>query len=311
MNIDISIVIPVFNSEKTLLPLIQKLAFTLNEVNKTYEIILINDNSSDNSWNVLKNIVVDYKNIHIIDLLKNYGQHNAIFCGFNFCKGDYIVTLDDDLQNPPSEIPKMINKIESGYDLVFGKFISKQHNQIRKFGTKIIGYLNKKIFNKPENIVLSNFRIIRKEVIHRIIEYNTSYPYIPGLLLMFSNKIGNIEVVHAKREVGKSNYNAIKLLRLVARILFNYSSLPIRFVSIIGFIISFFSFILGLIIMLKNIIIGVKVDGWTTLVVLISFLGGYIILMLGMLGEYITRMNKQVSRFKGFVIKEQIRNVGN
>ncbi len=308
MEVDISIVIPVYNSELILNDLILELDKVFNKKLLLYEIILVNDGSKDNSWRVLKELTVNYQNLTAINLLKNYGQHNAIFCGFHYANGKYVVTMDDDLQNPPSEIFKLYDEIEKGFDVVFGKFYKKQHVGIRKLGTKIVGLLNNKIFDKPSNISLTNFRIIKRDVIIRIIDYKTTYPYIPGLVLLFSDRIGNTMVEHKKRKVGKSNYNILKILKLVGTILFNYSTFPIRIISLIGFFISLFSFIIGIIYVMRNLIIGIEVQGWTTLIVLISFLGGYIILMLGMLGEYIGRMNKQLSRSKSYTISDILKS---
>lgn len=308
MEKDISIVIPVYNSGTILVKLVEEIKKSFSDKDLEYEIIFVNDGSKDNSWNVLNEITKNNENVISINLLKNYGQHNAVFCGFHYIMGKYVVTMDDDLQNPPSEIFKLYDKITEGYDSVFGKFIKKQHSGVRKLGTKVIGFLNNKIFDKPSEINLTNFRIIKKEVIERIISYKTTYPYIPGLVLLFSDKIGNTLVEHKKREEGKSNYNLIRILKLTGTILFNYSSFPIRIISIIGFIISFFSFLIGLVYILRNLIVGIEVQGWTTLVVLVSFIGGYIILMLGMLGEYVGRLNKQMSAGKSFTVSEVLKS---
>lgn len=302
----ISIIIPVYNSETSLPLLIERINKIFVLLDYDYEVICINDNSKDNSWSVLKHLAKKNIKIKPINLLKNYGQHNAVLCGFRYMKGDFAVTIDDDLQNPPEEIPKLIEKINEGYDCVFGKFREKKHSFFRKVGTKIIGYLNYKIFDKPQNITLSNVRIIKKEVIERVLSYKTPKPYIPGLVLMFSDKIGNVLIEHNEREIGKSNYNIMTILKLVSTILFIYSSFPIRLVSAFGFGISFFSFVLGLFYIIKNITVGVTVPGWTTVAVLSSFLGGYIILMLGMIGEYLARIIRQANFNKSYIVKEKI-----
>jgi len=201
---DLSIVIPVFNSEQLVLNTVLEIQKELSIYR--FEIILINDGSSDNSWNVIKNIAIGSKNITSINLLKNYGQHTAVFCGLKHASGKYIVTMDDDLQNPPSEIHKLFNRIEEGYDLVFGKFPLKKHSFYRRIGSKIINYLNGVIFNKPKDITLSNFRIFTKSVSDRALSYKTNYPYIPGLLLLHSSEIGNVLTLHEERKIGKSNY---------------------------------------------------------------------------------------------------------
>jgi polyisoprenyl-phosphate glycosyltransferase len=191
-----SIVIPVYNSELIVEKTVERTIQAFNDFGLSCEILLINDGSTDNSWKILEQLANTHPQVISIDLLKNYGQHTAVFCGIKRSKGDFIITMDDDLQNPPEEIIKLIKKIHKKYDLVFGKFPSKKHASYRKLGTIIINYLNEKIFDKPKDITLTNFRIFTKEVAQRVASYNTFYPYIPGLLLMFSSTIGNVETEH-------------------------------------------------------------------------------------------------------------------
>lgn len=301
-----SVVIPVFNSEGTIETVVNKTAGFFESKNLPYEIILINDGSEDASWNTIKNLAAANKSIVAVNFLKNYGQHNAIFCGFHYVSGDFVITMDDDMQNPPEEITHLIDMANQGYDTVFGRFRSKKHSFMRKLGSGIVGYLNTKIFQKPKDIQLSNFRIIRRDVIQRILEYQTSFPYIPGLILMFSEKAGNVTVEHHPRKVGKSGYSMIRILKLVGTILFNYSSFPIKFFGVAGALIALTSFVFGVIFILKRLTRGTQVAGWTTVVVLLSFLGGYIILMLALLGEYLSRIANRMSQKKSYTIKEVI-----
>jgi glycosyltransferase involved in cell wall biosynthesis len=244
----------------------------------------------------------------VFDLLKNYGQHSANFCGFQHATGDYLITMDDDLQNPPEEIEKLISKIHDGhgYDVVFGQFREKMHASHRRIGSKIIGYMNRKIFAKPKDLVLSNFRIIRRDVVERICSYQTGYPYIPGLVLMFCSKPANIIVEHHQRKFGKSGYNWIKIGQLVLRILFNYSSFPLRFVTGFGFFLSMLCFFLAAFYLIKAIVSGTSVPGWTTVVVLLAFFNGMSLLVLGMLGEYLVRLINQTSRGATYYVKETV-----
>jgi glycosyltransferase involved in cell wall biosynthesis len=303
-----SVVIPVYNSEQTITDVVQGIIQTFHSNKLDCEIVLVNDGSKDNSWEVLRKIAKTNRNIIAINLLKNYGQHNAIYCGFQNASGDYVITMDDDMQNPPEEIIHLIDKTYEGYDVVFGKYSEKKHNLFRRMGSKIIDYLNYKIFTKPKEITLSNFRIIEKSVVDRILSYQTLFPYITGLSLMLSHKTGNVQVQHQKRSLGKSKYTLRKILDLVATILFSYSSFPIRFFGIVGFMIASASFVLGLILILKKLIAGFNVAGWTSLMVLFSFVGGYIIFMLSMLGEYLSRITNQTSSRQGFYIKEVVKS---
>ncbi len=302
-----SIIIPVYKSEDIVTNTVERLLGVLELKNIKAEIILINDGSPDNSWKIIKSLANKYSQVKSINLVKNFGQHNAVLCGFEYGKGDYFITMDDDLQNPPEEIIHLIRKInEDDYDLVFGKFKEKKHASHRKIGSKLVGYLNYKIFNKPKHITLTNFRIIRKDLINRLLTYRTSYPYIPGMLLMFSSKIGNVDVDHQSREIGTSNYTLRRILSLMTRLLINYSSYPLRLLSSIGLLISSLSFFIGSIYLFRGLLFGTNVAGWTTLVVLTAFLGGFIIALLGVIGEYLSRILDQLSSNKSYFIKEVV-----
>ena len=224
-----SVVIPVYNSAAIVGDTIARTAAFFEGQGLAYEIILVNDGSQDQSWPVLRAQALQNPNLVAVNLLRNYGQHTAVYCGFQHSSGDYVITLDDDLQNPPEECRHLIHKAQEGYDLVFGRFRKKQHASYRRLGTLLIGWMNSKIFHKPHDLVLTNFRLIRRDVVDRAAAYHTSYPYIPGLLLMFAVNPANVWVEHQPRPVGKSNYNFFKILELVMRILFNYSSYPLRF----------------------------------------------------------------------------------
>lgn len=303
----ISIIIPVYNSENIILKTVASLLTEIKKNNYEAEIILINDGSPDQSWRVIKTIAEEHSIVKSINLVKNYGQHNAVLCGFKHSKNNYIITMDDDLQNPPSEIKHLVDKIsESDYDLVFGKFKEKKHAAYRKIGSKLIGYLNYKVFNKPKNITLTNFRIIRRDLIQRVLKHKTAYPYIPGMLLMYSSKMANTMVEHHDREDGHSNYTMKKIVSLMSRLLINYSSYPLRMLSSIGIIVSFLSFFLGSMYLIKGLVTETPVQGWTTLVVLTSFLGGFIIVLLGVIGEYLSRILDQISSEDSYFVKEII-----
>jgi polyisoprenyl-phosphate glycosyltransferase len=303
-----SVIVPVYNSEKVIETTVEQIANFFVNRNLRYEIILVNDGSRDRSWMKLTTLARSNKSIVAINLLQNYGQHSAIFCGIRQSKGDYVITMDDDLQNPPEEIIHLINKIHEGHDAVFAKFKAKKHPLMRKLGSNIIGYLNEKIFNKPKELTLTNFRIFTREVALRIQDYRTLYPYIPGLVLMFSNNATNVSTEHHERKIGKSNYTWITIATLVGRLLFNYSSYPLKILSTVGFVISLLSFSAGMFYLIKAWLVGSNVLGFTTIVVILSFLNGFIIIMLGVIGEYLSRMMNQLSTNASYHIKEIISN---
>ncbi len=303
-----SVVIPVYNSElivaETVIRTVQ--FFTLN--NYSYEIILVNDGSKDNSWSVISALAEKNKNVISINLLHNYGQHNANLCGFRKAKGDYVITMDDDLQNPPEEIEKLIVAARDGYDLVIGRFRKKKHSFFRRMGTKAVGYINRKIFRSEKGFVLTNFRLIRRDVIDRVCSYKSRLPYIPGLVLMFSNDRKNVYVEHHERREGESNYSLYRIMKLVSTILFNYSSLPLRLMAGFGFFVSILSLALALYYFISAFVAVVSVPGWSTLVILLSFFNGILILLVSIVGEYVVRLLRESGSSESYYIKDIVGN---
>ena len=307
MSVELSILIPVYNSENIVAKTIDAIIDEMEKRNYDYEIILVNDGSKDGSWKVIKTAAQNNDRVQSINLLHNYGQHTAVLCAMKHARGRYMITMDDDMQNPPSEIHKLYNKIKDGHDVVFGEFKSKKHAFYRKLGTKIIDYLNQQIFNKPRDLHLTNFRIFRKEVADRVLDYHTNYPYIPGLLLMHADDFANVETNHQKREVGRSGYSLMKISKLVSRLLINYSSYPLNVLTRIGIFIAFVSFAVSLYAVIKTFLSSTEVPGWASLMFMLSFLNGITIIMMGVLGIYVSRTLNQVSSNKPYYIKEVIK----
>ncbi|HEX4299655.1 MAG TPA: glycosyltransferase family 2 protein [Gammaproteobacteria bacterium] len=299
-----SVVIPVFNSEGIVGETIARTRAFFESKKLDFEIILVNDASPDGSWKVISDAARADARIKAVNLLRNYGQHNANLCGFRLASGDWLVTMDDDLQNPPEEILHLIGKAAEGHDLVIGRFRSKMHAGYRRLGTRVINWLNARIFDKPDGLVLSNFRLLHKDVVKRICEYQSPFPYIPGLALRFSGSPANVEVDHQPRRVGSSNYNFLRIAKLVATLLFNYSSFPLRFVMGLGLAVSALSFVLGVVFVIRGAVHGSAVQGWTSLVVLLAFFNGMLMLMVGMLGEYMVRLMSQTSGHTPYQIRE-------
>jgi polyisoprenyl-phosphate glycosyltransferase len=302
-----SAVIPVYNSEPIVRTTIECTSAFFQELGEPYEIIAVNDGSTDRSWNVLRACAAEDPHVVAVNLLHNYGQHTALLAGLAISKGDYVITLDDDMQNPPEEIIHLIRTADEGHDAVFGRFRQKQHAGYRKIGTRIIGWMNTAVFHKPRDLVLSNFRLLRRDVVDRICRYHTAYPYIPGLVLMFSASPANVAVEHRARTVGKSGYSLPKILALVMRILFNYSAFPLKVVSTLGAAIAGLSFVLGLFYLVRALFTGFEVAGWATLVVMLAFFNGLLILMVSMLGEYLVRLLNQSSRDRSYEVAEVVK----
>ena len=301
-----SVVVPVYNSEDSLYELCQRISQVFNGMGKTYEIILVDDSSADNSWQIMKERKKNDEHIKIIQLMRNFGQHNAVICGFHHVTGKYVITMDDDLQNPPEEIPKLRNKILEGYDVVIGAQEVKQDSIFKNLGSFFIRYLNTKIFNKPKDLKLSSFRIMTRAVVDEIKVLKTPYPYISGMMLSLTRNLTNVTVKHDKRKYGSSTYTIKKLIELAFNLIINYSSLPLKFLTFIGITVSAASFCMGLYFILKKLIIGIPVPGWTSVIFLLSFFNGLLLIILSIIGEYLARIINEVSNKQQFVIRERI-----
>lgn len=302
-----SAVIPVFNSGAIVGDTLDQTARFFEEQGWDYEIIAVNDGSTDHSEAVLREKALANPHIVAISLLHNYGQHTAVLCGLQHSTGDYVVTLDDDLQNPPGEIVHLVDKALDDYDLVIGRFRRKEHAAHRRFGSRIVAQINRRVFSVPPDLTLTNFRLIRRDVVERICAYRTNYPYISGMALMFSSRRANVLVEHHPRSIGKSNYNLVRIISLMMRILFNYTAFPLQFVSALGIVTAILAFIAGSYFLLKSQLLGVNVPGWTTIVVLLSFFFGITIIIVSMLGQYVVRIMQQLGSSQSYYIKNIIR----
>ncbi|MCJ0826690.1 glycosyltransferase family 2 protein [Luteimonas sp. 50] len=307
-NPEYSVVIPVFNSQDIVLDTLRRTAAFFESRQLSYEIIAVNDGSSDCSWEQLAQAAAENPRIVAIDLLRNSGQHNANLCGFRASRGQWLVTMDDDLQNPPEEIAHLIEKAKEGFDLVLGRFHEKQHAGYRKLGSRAVRALNQRIFGQEPDLVLSNFRLMHRDVVDRVCAYRGPFPYIPGLCLRFSGRRANAMVEHHPRRSGSSNYNWRRILTLVSTILFNYSSFPLRLVAALGIFTAIVSLLLGLYYLAEGIFGGARVPGWTTLVVMLAFFNGMTMLMLAMLGEYVVRIINQLTIADPYFVRRTIRD---
>lgn len=301
-----SVIIPVFNSEKIVRDTVQRTEAFFQAMQWRCQIILVNDGSGDGSWEAIAECALNKSNVVAINLLRNYGQHTAVFCGLKHATGDFMITIDDDLQNPPEEIVHLVAKILEGYDVVFGRFRQKQHARFRRLGSRAITCLNRWVFSQPRELQVTNFRIFKREIATRMLVYHTSFPFINGLALMFSSKRANVWVNHMPRRSGRSNYGFTAVLALIGRILFNYSAFPLRLFSLIGFCATFVAGILGVYFFVHALLYGTRVAGWASTIILISFLSGINIAITSMVGEYLVRLLKQSSCSEAYQVQEII-----
>ena len=223
-----SIVILVYNSEATLPRLVTCLREVLDRLDATYEIVLVDDGSRDQSWSVLEQLKAAHgAHLRIARLLVNSGQHNATLCGLNLSHGEIVVTMDDDLQNPPEEIPKLVDAIQRGFDLAIGAYDSKKHSVFRNWGGQIVDMALRRIFKLPTGFQLTSFRAARRPVIDGACHMGGVFPYITAMLFANASSYTNVPVRHEPRGHGRSNYNLRRSLKLVANLFFSYSSYPV------------------------------------------------------------------------------------
>lgn len=222
----ISIVIPVYNGENSLIELYQNLKKELKAVEVDFEVIFIDDNSSDQSYKKILSLNNKDKKVKGIQLAANFGQQNAIFCGLNYCQGDYIVTMDDDLQHSPSDISKLYFKIKEGYDVVYAVPQNQDHKLYRKLGSKLTNKLFNLITPKTNEIKVSSFRIMNQKTLKKVIKTNKSFIYLSAIILKTDAAIANLDIKKNKRKYGKSNYNLIKLSKLFLKLYLYYAELP-------------------------------------------------------------------------------------
>jgi glycosyltransferase involved in cell wall biosynthesis len=297
----LSVIIPVYRSQDTIGALVTRLQAALSAV--PFEIVLVNDGSPDQSEAVCRALAKTYAHVHFISLRKNYGEFNAVMCGLNWSKGAYCVMIDDDFQNAPEEILKLMETAENGgYDVVYTYYTKKEHAAYRNLGSKFVNWITSYLISKPKDLYLSSFKLIRKEVVQEVIKYKGPYPYIDGLIFRTTRNIGTVQVTHSKREKGMSNYTWRKLISLFLNILFCYSSLPIRLFMPIGIGLFGAGFLL-LIFLFFQWVIGPDPKGWQVVTAAIIFIGGIQCTLMSVLGEYIGKSFMAQSGQPQYVIK--------
>ncbi len=301
-----SIVIPVFNSAGVVATTIDRTAEVFENAGLRYQIVLVNDGSNDGSWGVIAEQARTSPHLVALNLLRNYGQHHANLAGMRESTGDYVITMDDDLQNPPDQALLLIAEAMRGHDVVFGRFEQKQARGYRRLGTKLIGLVNRRVFSQPPGLAVSNFRILRRDVVERICESRTAHPYITGQALLYSNNVTDVMVRHDPRPVGTSNYGMRRIMSLVLAILFSYSVFPLRAAAAAGFMVAFGSFLLGVFYFVRSLFVQSHVEGWTTIAVLLAVLNGVVIMLLSMLGEYVVRTLNAVSAVTTYHVTDRV-----
>jgi undecaprenyl-phosphate 4-deoxy-4-formamido-L-arabinose transferase len=304
-ELGLSIVIPVYNSGRTLEQLHARLTASLVPLRQSYEIVLVDDGSRDDSWAGLEALrAIDPEHVVAVQLMRNYGQHNALMCGLETARGAYIITMDDDLQNPPEEIPKMLAHIQQkSLDLVYGCPDNRKHAGWRNLGSAIVWHFYRTVFRNP--ITPTPFRVMRHQLAKSVLFYDLNFTYLDGLLAWCTSRIGTVEVEHHARAEGRSNYSISKLLVLALNLYTNFSLLPLQIVSGMGLLTAFSGFLLGAYYLLQYLISSILVPGYASTIIAILILGGAQLLALGVIGEYLGRLHLNVNRKPQYVVRHR------
>ncbi|PRM91337.1 glycosyltransferase [Arcobacter cryaerophilus gv. occultus] len=304
MDKNISIITPVYGCCKSINNLYERLNKSLSTITENFEIIMINDSSPDNAWEAIKELAQKDDRVKGINLSRNFGQHKAITAGLDYAKGDWIVVMDCDLQDQPEEIIKLYNKAIEGYDIVFGRRAERKDSFFKKLSStlfyKVYDYFTE---SKIDNTI-ANFSIISKKVLdnlNKLKEQNRSYP-------LFVNWVGfkrtEINIEHAQREEGKSSYTFTKLMNLAIDSIVSQSNKPLKLSIKFGFIVAFLSLFYGIVLILKYFIFSIPIEGWTSVMVSIYFIGGLLFANMGILGLYIGKIFDETKNRPIYIVQE-------
>lgn len=299
-----SFVIPCYNSEKTISKLVKMTSSEMISLNKNnFEFILVNDFSKDNTIGELIKLADEYKNVKVIDLARNSGQHNALMAALNHVTGDVVIGMDDDLQTHPSQLNKLFSKLEEGHDLVYGKYPEKKHSFFRNLGSRFNNWTVKLLLGKPKDLKACSFWVARRFVIDEVIKYKNPYTHLQGLFLRTTKNIVNVEIEHFERAVGESNYTIKKLIKLWSSCT-NFSILPLRIATVLGISLSGVGFLGALVVIIRKLLNPDILVGWSSIMVAILFFSGLNLLFIGLVGEYIGRIFISINNAPQYVIRD-------
>ena len=304
----ISFLIPCYRSALTLEGVTTEIDETMAAMKDryTYEIVLVNDCSPDDTFEVIRKLANSRDNVIGINLARNFGQHSALMAGFRYCSGDITVCLDDDGQTPANEVGKLLDKIEEGYDAVYAKYEHKKHSLFRNFGTVMNEEMARFLLGKPKELYVSSYFAVRKFVVEEMLRYENPYPYVIGLVLRTTKRIANVNVNHRQREIGTSGYTLSKLLGLWLNGFTAFSVKPLRIATMMGGLFAVVGFVYGIYTVIRKLVNPIAPLGWSSTMAALMFIGGFMLLMQGLVGEYIGRIYISMNSAPQFVIREVI-----
>lgn len=307
----VSFVIPCYASEHTISLVVQEVNDAMGKLKKyEWEFVLVNDCSPDNTFDVIKNLCAKYSNIIGINLARNFGQHAALMAGFNQVTGDIVVCLDDDGQTPGDEVGKLLDKVEEGFDVVYAKYANKKHSGFRNMGSKLNSKMTEYLLDKPKDLFISSYFAARRFIVDEMVKYEHSFPYVTGLVLRSTRRITNVEVTHRDRVEGVSGYSIKKLISLWSNGFTAFSVKPLRLATIIGMLFAMIGFIVVLVLVIRKLLYPSEVlMGWSSTMSVLMMIGGIILIVLGIIGEYIGRIYICINQAPQYIIREKVRDV--
>lgn len=301
----VSFVIPCYRSAQTIGRVVEEIDTTMEGMTGyAYEIVLVNDASPDDTFEVIRALCAVRRDICGVNLAKNFGQHAALMAGFRHARGDVVVCLDDDGQTPADEAGKLLAKLEEGYDVVYAKYEHKQHSMFRNFGSRVNDRMTRAMLGKPKELYISSYFAMKKFVAEELVRYENPFPYVIGLVLRTTKKIANVEVTHREREIGTSGYTIGKLLGLWFNGFTAFSIKPLRIATVVGLVSAFGGFAYGIYTIVKKFVNPAVPVGFSALMAALVFFCGLILMMLGMIGEYIGRIYISMNNSPQYVIRE-------
>lgn len=305
-SIKYSVVIPVYNTTSVLHTLVKNIKDVFKTEGNAFEILLVNDHSPNpESWIVIQDICKEHKFVRGVQLSRNFGQQSATVCGLSLSKGEYVITMDDDGQHDPKYIKDLLNTARD-HAIVIAHLQGKKHSMSKRIVSRIKAYFDRVILGKPKGIQLSAFRVLRRNVVDGMLAIKTPTPFIPALMFYVSKDVKGVSIPHAERVEGKTGYTFFKLLKLFSFLLINNSSLLLRYIGNIGLTVSGVSILVILYLLFQRFVNDTALQGWTSTIVLILFFGGLQLFTLGIIGEYLIRIIRNVEEKPAFHIKEVI-----
>lgn len=307
MCTSVSFVIPCYRSEQTITGVVEEITQTMGQLpGYTFEIILVNDCSPDDTFQIIRQLCGQYDNLIGINLARNFGQHSAIMAGLHYATGDICVFLDDDGQTPANEVEKLLDAIAAGADVAMASYDHKMHSHFRNWGSKVNECMMHIMLRKPRELFVSSYFAVKRFVADSMLQYSNSYPYLPGLLLRATKNIVNVPVHHREREVGTSGYTLKKLLGLWFNGFTAFSVVPLRVATAVGVASAFVGFIYGIYTIIRKLVDPNILLGFSSIMAAILFIGGMLMIMLGLVGEYIGRIYISLNNSPQYVVREAI-----